>query len=754
MSRLRFSVTFDEVACGACGATLWIGDDACHVCGTGRRPGGEAEAHLYRARVSTFGPFLDSCREPSITSAVPVTDAQYLSYTSGTDLLDERMLHDVSEAASSLELRTPSDIRGPITRTAAKRLIRHADRYRRILLDLKALRPSGRFEGVNPHLVAAFEAFLETLRRVAKMLVAWSPEEAKEHAASTQPALDRASGELGAARERMTEAFPGGLGKDTPEERVASLLGGGVRLPHGGELRTLGNLAAAGFEGFEQFMARGPEGYRYFSDLLHVPLRELPTEVPPALYLLSLLLNDLDDPVGIRRPASYFLEVLGDAHTAKRKLMLEAAVKVQGSLAEAGATLTTLAPQVEALLNTPGIPEDALRSFLIGVYLDLTEGCFKHVTNLLLFGMFVCKGAPKSWEDISDWSTFGAKHQWLKDAGDEPAWLAALDGVEDIVRNSAAHREYELLEGGVRFVQKDLRARTVERTKVMSNAEFGELVRRLVRTILALSVAAQLFQCDHIREIASDLYGVETPRVLRPAYLQLLLGILGLLNPEISTEGDKVRVRASAVSHRPPAPTEEYLKGLFLVQKFYPEAKEASLEVESHGEWYCSLSAPTDRIGDVVRRPKEANLLGLLMAASISSAGRPERSDEQKLDELGLSLGSRLLVSRLEEVASLLRQGAGGSDLDEKLNEAVAFLKDMEHALLVPLEVPPEGKQRRDDFVGDMRKVRRFYSTVTRVRKGHFGDAGAISRFQPRYEKAIENTNRLADVLPPVERIF
>ena len=306
---------------------------------------------------------------------------------------------------------------------------------------------------------------------------------------------------------------PGRLGKDTPEERVASLVGG-VKLPQGGELRTLGDLTSAGFEGFEQFMSRGPEGYRYFSDLLRVGLRELPAEVPPALYLLSLLLNDLEDPVGIRRPASYFLEVLGDAHSARPKLMLKAAVRVQGSLAEAGATLVTLAPQVDALLNTPGLPEDALRTFLIGVYLDLTEGCFKHVTNLLLFAMFVRKGSPKSWEDVSDWSTFGEKHQWLKNAGDEPAWLAALDGVEDIVRNSAAHREYELLEGGARFVQKDLRTRAVERTKVMSNEEFGELVRRLVRTILALSVAAQLFQCDHIRKIAFDLYGVETPKKL------------------------------------------------------------------------------------------------------------------------------------------------------------------------------------------------------------------------------------------------
>lgn len=240
---------------------------------------------------------------------------------------------------------------------------------------------------------------------------------------------------------------------------------------------------------------------------------------------------------------------------------------------------------------------------------------------------------------------------------------------------------------------------------------------------------------------------------MRPVYLELLLGVLGLLNPEISTEGEGIRVRASAAPHRPPGTTEEYLKGLFFVQKFYPEAKEASLEVESRGEWYCSLSAPTDRIADVVRTPNEARLLGLLLAASVSSRGRPDRSDEQKLEELGIALGSRLLALRLEEVASLLAQGAGGPELDEKLSRAVAFLKDMEDALLVPLEAPPEARKRRDALVGSVREARRFYSTVLRVRQGRFGDAGAIIRSRPRYDKAIANIDYLAGASPTVERI-
>ena len=753
MSDLSFQLKMDSVVCEVCGEELWIGAEACPLCSTTHQAGTESEADLYRSRVAIFKPLLERSREPVSTSTVPVTDWQYLRYMRDTDLLDSSTLADTTQTANALKLETPSEIRNPENRAGTERLIRHADRYRRILLDLGALRPSGRFDEVNPHLLESFKAFLKLIEELAATLVAWSPDEARTHASAMQTALNRASDELALAREKIEAAFPGGLEQDSTEERIASLVGG-TRLPGGGELQTLGDLSARGFDGFEQFMSRGPEGYRYFSDLLTVTLADLPDEMPPALYMLSLLLNEQEDPVGIRRPASFFIDVLRDAYSAEPKLMLEAAVKVQKSLGEAGATLATLAPQLDALLEAPGLPEDALRTFLVGAYADLTEGCFKHVTNLLLFAMFVCKGSPRTWEDISDWSTFGTKHQWLKGAGDEPAWVAALDGVEDIVRNSAAHREYELLEDGIRFVQKNLRDRTVEREKVMSNEEFGDIVRRLVRTILSLSVAAQLFQCDHIREIFSDLYCVETPSVLRPTYLQLLLGIVGLLKPEIVAEGKEVRVRAVATPYRATSTVEEYVKGLFFIQKIYPEAEEASLEVESQGEWYCSMRAPTKSIDAVVHKPDEPRMVQLLLTSDISLIGQSERSDEEKLVELGLSLGSRLVVACLKEVVEDLAKPVWPPDLDKKLRRAVEFLKGMEDALLLPLDVSPKAKRRRIDFVDAMKEVRRFFSTVLRSRGRRLGDATAINRANSRYVKALNRIDSLVNTLPPVERIF
>ena len=751
MSELSLDLKLDSIKCEVCDTELWIGAESCPVCGAGLQPGTQSDAHLYRARISTFESLLRRSREPIPTSAVPVTDWQYLRYLQDTDLLDETALTEISDSANALMLKTPSEIRSPENRAQIKRLTLQADRCRRIILDLGALRPSGRFEEVNPHLLEAFTSFLKMIEELAATLVAWDMDEAKTHATNIQSALDQASDELVSAREKMEEAFPEGFVLYPPEEKITSLVEG-QGLPGGGELQTLGDLSSRGFDSFEHFMSRGPEGYRYFSDLLTVPLADLPAEMPPALYMLSLLLNELDDPVGIRKPASFFLDVLRDAYSAEPRLMLEAAVKVQKSLGEAGAKLATLAPQVDALIKAPGLSVDALRTFLIGVYGSLTEGCFKHVTNLLLFGMFVCKGSPRTWEDISDWSTFGEKYQWLKDAGDEPAWVAALDGVETIVRNSDAHHEYEHLEGGVRFIHRDPRTRTTTE-KVMDDQEFSELVRKIVRTILSLSVAAQLFQCDHIQEISSDLYGVETPHILRPTYLQLLLGIVGLLEPEIAVIDEKVHVRVITAPYHPPSSIEEYVKGLFFIQKLYPEAAKASLEVESQGEWYCSLRVPTKNIDALVRKPDEAELLKLLLNAEISSAGQPERSDEEKLVEIGLSLGSRLVVLRLKESVDALADSRWPPDLDERLSQAISFLRDIEDALRTPLDATSEAKKQRNRFIGAMKDVRHLFSTVLRVRLGR-SDAGAIRRANKKYVKALSYIDHLAQTLPSVERIF
>ncbi len=78
----------------------------------------------------------------------------------------------------------------------------------------------------------------------------------------------------------------------------------------------------------------------------------------------------------------------------------------------------------------------------------------------------------------------------------------------------------------------------------------------------------------------------------------------------------------------------------------------------------------------------------------------------------------------------------------------------MEATLLLPLEMSPEAKRRRDDFIDAMKEVRRFFSTVLKSRRRPLGDATAVSRANNRYVKALNRIDDLVNTLPLAERIF
>lgn len=538
------------------------------------------------------------------------------------------------------------------------------------------------------------------------------------------------------AHERWKAAVEGMRLEDSPEDRIESLTGSRAA----GEMRTLSDLSAMGFGDFGKFLSRGPEGYRYFSDLLRTPLEDMPDEVPPALYMLALLVNSFDDPAGVRSRASLFLDVLHEAYAEDGEAMLDAAVRVQDSLGEAGATLSYVGPLVETLLQTPGVPEVALRTFLLDTYKNLTEGCFKHVANLFLFAMFVEKGSPKSWESVADWSSFGDKYHWLTDRGDDPPVVAALEGVEKVVRNSAAHCDYEQLVGGVRLVRSDPRggedpsspART---DRGLDDEEFGELVADLMRTILSLSIAAQLFQLDHMGEIAGELQEVGTHRALRPTFLQLFLGVFGLVDPSVSADGSRVEAKASVAEYLTLSPVDEYFKGLFFVATLHQESEEIALTVEHRGEWYCSVGAPNKKLRAVAR---DSN---------------PARSDDEKLREIGLSVGTRLVIDHLvNEVEPLLQ------DADPRATEVVRhtarMLDDFKAALLIPQDVSKDAKRRRDRLIAAVGEMRRYVLTNLRVRTGVLKDAHAITRAQRHYQGGAGVLNEIARSSPTLERVF
>lgn len=399
------------------------------------------------------------------------------------------------------------------------------------------------------------------------------------------------------------------------------------------------------------------------------------------------------------------------------------------------------------MLGSLGVTEEALKDFAIRVYGRLTEGCFRRLVNLLVFALFRSKGSPKSWEDIADWSSFGEKYQWLSDAArDEtigPAFSSALEGVEKIVRNSDAHTDFELLEGGIRFTQTNFSKR--EKTeKVFSDEEFGDLIVELLRTLMSLSVAAQMFQCDHMIEIGADLADEPVPEVLRPLYLELFLAVTGLAEPEVVEDGGYVTVYASVPEYQAPGSLYDYVKNLFFVAFLYPEAEEFGLEVSYLGEPHSSLAVPAAGIMAVKDTPEHLQVpksLELLLRARASSVTLSERIEDEKLRDLGFGAGCANLYGHLSDTIELIQQDGMGAV--PELRRSLEYLDALEKALLIPKEISPEVKATRSELISAVEDVAYLYKTMMRVSRGVLTEQ-AVGRATKRYDRGAAKIQEFA----------
>ena len=261
MSRISLTIPFDTALCESCREEIWVGWERCPHCDAAREPGTKDAAHLYRARVDIFEPLVQASQEVNPTGTVPVTDTQYVRYINGYMVFDAEQLEDGVEALNVLALEDVESTRSIDTRQAAQRLVRSAQRCRRVLTDLKVIKPSGKFAEAHPPVISAFEGFQRMILEIAQGLTAWHPRDAHTHAAGAQESLDDATEELSLASQRLQEAAEDIQLEDSLEDRIASLLGDRTR----GEVRTLSDLTGVGVGDFQDFMARGPEGYRYFS---------------------------------------------------------------------------------------------------------------------------------------------------------------------------------------------------------------------------------------------------------------------------------------------------------------------------------------------------------------------------------------------------------------------------------------------------------------------------------------------------------
>lgn len=736
-NEIEMNFPLDATECEQCGEAIWLGWDRCPHCGRSRQPGDIAQAHLYRARRDIFGPIARDLSDPGASkSKVPLTDQQYLSFVNGSGILSVDPAERMREAVNAFELETPESTRSVETRKATHRLAEGGRRIRRTIRSLSAVRPSGEFADAHPHLLEAWKAYLGAFREAVEAPLSWRPEDAQRHAEAVQEQIDEAASQIEAFADefdRVTSRLD--TLQDTIEDRMFSLVFGTLEKAP----QEITDIADLGIGSVEAFLTPRRSGYDYFADLLETPYENLPNGMPQVLYLLALLVGGSDDPAGVLDRARLFKEVMDDALGKDRDAMLEAAVRAQESLNEASSVMVTLVPQSERIFSDPDLPADALRDFVADAYARLTEGCFRRVTDLLLFALFITKGQKKGFEEISEWSSFGDKYEWLDAHRDTPATTAALEGVEKIVRNSEAHCEFHLEEDGIRFVQRDFKKHRKTELK-LTDDELADLLRDLQRTILALSVAAQVFQCDHMDEISTDLSVIETPKNLRGLYLELLLAVSGLQKPEITQRDGTLEVRAELDPLLPPQSLEDYLKGLFFLRELYPDCDRVALHVDWQGEWYCSVEAPSESIKALGGTPAHlaaARAIELLLSSAASSITLPARTDAEKLEQTILPMSAATLHNVFETAFDLV--AAGNPEAEDALAEALEASEAIKDVLRKAACAEQSVERQRTELVRSIEGVEGLGRTVQRVQRGAL-PRDAIARAKRR---ASQNRNAL-----------
>lgn len=196
---------------------------------------------------------------------------------------------------------------------------------------------------------------------------------------------------------------------------------------------------------------------------------------------------------------------------------------------------------------------------------------------------------------------------------------------------------------------------------------------------------------------------------------------------------------------------DEYFKALVFVGALYGEAEVVGLTVEHCGEWYCSMIAPNKRLRAVARDSNPKTILALLLSADVASAGRPARSDDEKLRELGLSVGSRLLINHLvNDVEPLLQ------DADPRATEVVRhtarMLDDFEAALLIPRDVSKDAKRWRDRLIPAVGEMRRYVLANLRVHTGTPKEVHGPPCAQRHYQSGVTVRNEITGPSPTPER--
>jgi hypothetical protein len=186
----------------------------------------------------------------------------------------------------------------------------------------------------------------------------------------------------------------------------------------------------------------------------------------------------------------------------------------------------------------------------------------------------------------------------------------------------------------------------------------------------------------------------------------------------------------------------------------HPKAEELMLEVSWLGEWHCSLRASADKLDVFKEMPEHLAVprtLALLFSTTTSSVALPERSDEDKLRDLGFGMGCAAAYVYMAQTMREIESGL--SDATPRMTKALQYLEEFKEALMVPRDLSKEAKARRDELLRALGDVGHLYRTIVRVDRGML-DAQAVGRAQRRYHRGTEKVRRFSKMFPFSGRLF
>jgi hypothetical protein len=131
------------------------------------------------------------------------------------------------------------------------------------------------------------------------------------------------------------------------------------------------------------------------------------------------------------------------------------------------------------------------------------------------------------------------------------------------------------------------------------------------------------------------------------------------------------------------------------------------------------------------------------LTVEVSSAEAPARTDDEKLRQVGIPVGSQMLVHRLVDEVEPLFYDARPEAM-EGLRRAARMLNEFEAALLLPRDVGEETARLRERLLAATKEIRRYLAANLKVRAGVFKDVQAVARAKKHYRSGAGTLNGIA----------